>query len=527
MKKLALLLALIAALLMGCNADLEPEEDHEDSDSHEEFEKNEDSENEEETPEDPDQAEDPSQGEGPSQEEPQVPAGPQPHDPIQVDVPQLPTGYELTLIGTIDDPGLDLGFRSDNVIVLREYYDEFSENRDTLLSEMGEPMADEPYRSVEKIGDDLLAVKPYTDEVNSTALITYAGEMLIPHEAAYIDVLTTDYDADPYIKYLKVVYSTGLTDNIDEAFFFVSDEFFAMYPEEGDELHTGYAKIYDVENRRFLDLTITDASSLAVQACGDYLMVKENDVYNIYDENENLTASFPTSYSPDRGWNYVIGYEDGVERIYGCDGTPYYDSELSVSVLSDKFVLEVDYSGDERSYNVCDIYGNVFFRTGDVSIYEEHCGTFMICEDDVYSLLDQTGEVIVSMDGFMNYVNYGWWKCSVSGDEGYQHYLVQPDGLAIEADYVDQMIAYRLDGDTYNCFVYADGDFTLPINARYINVIEDGIINANTSDGYLLYDAFTGEQLLPDAYRAIAYAYGHVYAYADGVWSVYEITLNF
>ena len=51
------------------------------------------------------------------------------------------------------------------------------------------------------------------------------------------------------------------------------------------------------------------------------------------------------------------------------------------------------------------------------------------------------------------------------------------------------------------------------------------LITVQNNEGKVaLYDTITGEQLLDYKYTKIEYAAGCVYAYADGKYTVYEVT---
>jgi len=125
-------------------------------------------------------------------------------DPIVPEFAKCPTGYTLTKVGTITEGDWELGFRSDDVIVHRQHYPEFEENRDTMLGIMGKPVYEGPYYRIDTITDDILAVSPYSEDVNTTALITAEGEVLIDYECAYIDTMLTDSDDSRKYTLLKL-----------------------------------------------------------------------------------------------------------------------------------------------------------------------------------------------------------------------------------------------------------------------------------------------------------------------------------
>ena len=472
----------------------------------------------------------PSEEESASTEASTEPAGPAvaTKDPIVPEFAKCPTGYQLTQVGTFTESDWDMGFRSDDVIVHREHYPEFEENRDTMLGIMGQPVYEGPFRRIETITDDILAVSPYSEDINTTALITAEGEVLIDYECAYIDTLLTDWDNSLPVKYLKVIYSTGVTTNEDEAFFYITDSFFSLSPDEDDQLHTGYARIYDLENRRFLDFTITNPSVSAVQACGEYLLIEEDESYTVYDDQGNVSCRFNLNASIDCGWNYLTVYQSGTEYLYGADGSLYYATDNSLSVLSPNYVYETVYSGDSRSCTIRDIYGHeVLALEGDWIIHDEKDGVFLIEKDDVYVLVDANGKELLQSSSSPTYRGYGYWSYSEREGDNYRYFMVKPDGTVLESKYISNLMLERETELGKEYYVLSTGDFTLSINAAsYSEMFHDGLMRVRTPKGYGLYDLFSGQELLAPTYRQIGYAYGRVYAYADGVWTVYEVTLN-
>jgi hypothetical protein len=450
------------------------------------------------------------------------------HDPIEPNFAKFPTGYQLTQVGTITEGDWDLGFRSDDVIVHRQHYSEFDENRDTMLSPMGQPVYDSPYYSIQKFAADIMAVTPYSEDINSTALITADGEVLIDYECAFMKTLLTNYDDTTPLKYLKVFYSTGVTTNKDEAFFYITDSFVSFTPDEDDQLHTGYARIYDLENLRFMDLTITDPSISAVHACGDYLLVKEADSYALYNDQSQVVSRFNLNASIECGWNYLTVYQNGEEGIYGVNGELYYLTKNSLTVLSPEYVYETIYDENGRNVVIRDIYGyEVLSPEGEWSIYDEYDGVFHMEKDDVYFLIDANGKELLRSNSMPSYRGYGCWSYSQGEGDSKTYSMLLPNGNTVETAYTDDLMISRKTDLGLDFFVYSTGDFTLSINgASYGDMLHDGLLQVRTANGYGLYDIFSGQELLAPVYRQISYAYGYVYAYADGVWTVYDITLE-
>lgn len=507
MKKLIVLFLVLAMLLSGCSSSSAKEEAST-------------------TPAEvtPVATEEPTEEstEAPVEEPTEAPTEAPVFSPIELEPAKLPTGYTLKEIGTIAEDYL--GFRSDGVIIHRETDEEADENIDYLRDRLGNFIGDKPLHNVTNIVDNIMAVRLVSDDINSTGLVSADGEVLIPFEAAIISTMRTDID-DPDVKYLKVVYSTGQTENEEEAFFYVTDKFFSLSPDDDDVFFKGFAKIYDLENRRFLSFVITNPSVSAAQACGDYLALREDDVLNLYDDQENLISQ-SGSY-PELAWNYLIKTNHPYYEVYGCDETLYFRSENTLSAFTENLILETYYNEDDvRQYAVRDIYGNLLFESGSKRIELERYGLFKLYDEEEEVLVDQTGAELLRIPSFFTHMGYGYWQYHEDTDDGYKYFMVDPNATATEVYSAEKLCFVQQLDPGYSFYVFADGDFTLSLNASGYSQLTKGLVSVKIDGLYGVYDLFSGEELLPPIYKRIDFCYDCIYAYKNDAWTVFETTLN-
>ncbi|MBQ2061288.1 MAG: hypothetical protein II458_01260, partial [Oscillospiraceae bacterium] len=95
-------------------------------------------------------------------------------------------------------------------------------------------------------GPDRVAFLQHVLSSNVEALdLNTAQYCIIPAEdgSAVDDAYLYRFEEE---RYLLVVYGTEETKNEDEAFFYATESWFSIQPEDGDVFYKGYAKVYDL-----------------------------------------------------------------------------------------------------------------------------------------------------------------------------------------------------------------------------------------------------------------------------------------
>ncbi len=352
-------------------------------------------------------------------------------------------------------------------------------------------------------------------EMNSLALFTAEGEQLTPFEAADIEWLESqDYFPDGTFaseyRYLRVTYTTGTTTNEDECF--IEDY-------NTDTMYTGYAKVYDLRENRFVpNVEITNPSSYDSVICGDHFAVEDEDgVLFLYDSDGNVIMQTARSSAYDVGYGYLITYDSGSYDVYDETGALRYSSANSLYVLPSTSGYLREYRDGE--YAVLDIDGNQVLANTYDYITGECQGIFRVeTAAGMNQLVTADGTVLAeSANSFYTDV-LGYYYC----DEG-TYSLYGLDGLIAKdlEDYPYELCI--MDGTTG--LVINDKTFSLALDDDYVYSLAPGLGSA-TSDAtgkYGCFDFFTGQQLLDYAYNDIDATDTHVYARQGDTWHVFEI----
>lgn len=443
----------------------------------------------------------------------------EPTEPPKPAVSEIPSDYAyvLTEVGTFQDPERALSIQYDALLQIEG-------KTAKLLSYLGESKNDVVISGIEYMGQGVYVVQAASEEINSVGLISQDGEVLIPCEAAKID-----WPSDTYSKssrYLRVIYTTGETTNMDECFIYTTDSGWSFSgPQEGDTMYTGYALVYDLEARAFVDnVVITNSDSYSMQTCGNNFTVKdESGITKLY--NPKGEVLFQTARNINVGAGTFIVSDNGTYRVYDENGNQTYTSNKGLFLLSGNGGYIYKYENDRDV--IMDRNGNQVAGAVFEGVYSEMDDVFKVKNNGRYGLVHANGTVILPCDAFadnISYLNFGLYYVGVMNDSGYTYTLIGPNGII--ANDLPSGFTYNLKAmDGEQVFVVNDGDYTLTIEDEYPEVPVIGLLAAQSdSNGlYGVFDLFTGEQLLGYEYEVIEAAAGYLYAYKNGAWTVYQI----
>lgn len=441
----------------------------------------------------------------------------EPSEPAAPAVSALPESYaySLTQVGTIQDSERSLEIQYDAVL-------QIDGNTGKLLNYLGESKNDVVISDGTYLGEGVYSVRDSSGEINSVGLISQEGEVLIPCEACKIDWPKSSISKTN--RYLKVIYTTGETTDIDECFIYTTDSGWGLTgPQEGDTMYKGYALVYDLEAKAFVpNVKITNSDSLAMQPCGRSFTVEdESGITTLY--NSEGKALFQTAHIVFVGGGTLIVSDDGTYRVYDENGNQTYTSNKSLYLIDGNGGYISKYENDR--YVIMDRNGNQVAGAVFESVYSEENDVFRVKNNGKFGLVHADGTVLLSCDKFDNvtYIDYGLYCSSTDTDNGYTYSLIGSHGIIKEglpscADNLKIM-----NGET--AFVINDGDYTLSLEEEYPTVLVPALIAAKSDANglYAAFDLFTGEQLLGYEYEVIKAAAGYLYAYKNGEWTVYRI----
>ena len=439
-----------------------------------------------------------------------------------------PSGYTITEAGTIPDNGLDFEIRSEALVTrgvdeAGEYYTY------RIYDYLGNPILDQDLYDISSVTEGVFSVRSTdTENVNCRGVVTMDGEVLIPCEAAIIKAISNETDMPD--RYLEVIYGTEEVENKEDAFFYMTDSWFSLQPEEGDVLYAGYAKVYDLVNRQFVgDLIVDNPNSYALHGVGDVFTYEGRDgVERVYgaDGQEIMEIS-----------GFVRGYGGNLLVVRDSGKTCMYDARSGEVLLESDLDLQYEdgylTSYADGMYSLMDLEANPVTDT-QFSIIYGISGDIVRCEiqEDVSALYDLGADALLcdmseleKTDSYYYPIQYGYYY--YSGDEG--DILISPSGqqLPYDGGAPYSLAVYREGADgnrTY--YVAAEDDFTLATGSS-VGVQAEGLIFSRSEEGLLgAYDLFSGEELLPPQYKSLDYGGGYIFADDGSSVTVYRISLS-
>lgn len=417
--------------------------------------------------------------------------------------------YTLIEVGTISDFDKEISFQ--NNALLRK-----ADGASKLLTYLGEEVGDLNISDVSYLRGGYYIVRDAdTDDINCRGVYSKEGEELISCEAAMIKKVSGLYSENSS-RYLQVAYATGVTEDENEAFFYTTDSAVSFSPNEGDTLYTGYARIYDLENKNFVEnLKITNADRYAVDDVAGLICYEDGDKTYIYDANG--TELLSTSSSVTATSDYLIIYKDGSYHVYNDELENTYTTKNSLSSVTS--TTGAMYVGEyvDGTYILKDIYGNeVISNLKDIMQVEGNVAYVKTMEDRYALIRVNDGSEIESDTEAFSYEGCGLWSLR----DGDTTYLYDEGGLA--ATGTDAIIETD---SGYSMMCINDGDYTLSVEGSSAITLTGGLVKIQ-SESSMLYgviDGFTGEQILDYAYSDVEMAGDYLYAYNGSGWDVYLV----
>lgn len=388
----------------------------------------------------------------------------------------------------------------------------------TLYNYLGVNTTEKLYSSCVYLKNGLYIVKEVSDNINSTGLLTQDGELLIPTEAGGIQEI---YNTD---RYLAVLYAQEI--NYDERYVVLTDENGVSY--------SGYIRLYDVVDKKFLDNIPEIRIMESVQSCGESVLIKTDAGWSLYNSNGEVLLELTTGYIESGDGIFVHAYD--AEDNGGTDRYDVYDSNGTLTYSSTDFLLRpvgeyLEANNNEEIF-LMNSQGNV--------LNSDDFGSYDILSDSSYvrtwsqrghrcGLLDATGQEMLPCIFDFVYT----YSDSDDGESYYgraetmfSEYLFGPEGILLEIKNLDVTYPNLFVKDG-KAFVINNRSFSLEVGDDYRCLGEAMVEVKSEATGLRgLYDLFTGQELLPQIYEDVNYAAGYVYAKKDGVYEVYKVSLN-
>ncbi len=452
-----------------------------------------------------------------SSTEQQISQKPDPMEPVPV-----PTyvaepgvyGYTLRSLGAIEDPERSLRIEKDALL-------QIDGEIGVLLNYLGEKENDLILSAVSYLGDGLYQVSSNQEEVNCVGLVDRMGQVLIPCEACAITWLSSDIWTSS--RYLLVAYATGETNNRDECFVYTTESAVSIRPNEGDKMYTGYGRIYDLQQQRFVEgVTIHNQDRSATRICGNGIFVTERDGNSVLYDSEGQTV-FQSSYPIQVGNGIFIEQIDTVSKVYDESGLLLRSIEGEAKCISGSGGYFCCSAGEDTV--IYDRSGNETIRLDVAYVYSEDRDVFKIGNGTFQGLVRADGRILLSCEQYQNIIlmENGFYYGSVSVDGGYLYSLIGSEGVIVEGLSAAPNGLKIVKDDS--AFVINDRSYGISLEDSSPETLEFGLlcIQGGEEDRFGLYDLFTGRQLLFCEYDRIVCAAGYVYAYRNEEWQIFEL----
>lgn len=422
--------------------------------------------------------------------------------------------YELKEVGSFEGTKNGLSFQYDGAIGFNDASDP------QLLGVDGKPLIDgAAIAGIDYWANGLYLTALKSEEVNNTGLVSITDGVVVPLEAATLSYATEEAkDA----RFIEVVYATEKTENEDECFVYSTDKMFSMSVEEGDIMYKGYAKVFDLEKRSFVDgVEITNGARYALKDLGDAFVVQdEDDKYTMYDASGKEVWSSDDYVSFGR---HSLTYEaDGKYCIVNTKGeTTFATSDGYINTListDDLYLLQID---DDKK--VIDSEGNVVLEESYEKVVAEYDGLFEVSDGGKSMIVDAQGKVLTDdveeftvnrcLPGILTYKN-GAGKRNLCLSNG--TIIEDVDGSMSDLDF------YKDDSH----LVISTGKYDVALSSP--SVLDIALLRGQadgSSDQYELHELFTGSKPIDGSYETINWAGGYVFAFKDGTWTSYEAKL--
>lgn len=393
-----------------------------------------------------------------------------------------------------------------------------------LYNYLGVDTTGKRYSERSYLGDGLYVVQEVSESINSRGLLNREGELLIPTEACLIRY--PSYAPETDCRYVLVYYAQGVTTDEESALVY-QNEYGNVYTGSSDvnTMYTGYIRVFDVVNRRFVENLPEVDHDYDVKVCGDNLLIESGGSAALYNPDGQIILDLGSG-SCSVGKDFFVFSASGTYTVYDANGNITFYSNNYLYAIDDSSCIEMSQDG---KYILLDCWGNVIYQEEYDYIASDGVGSHIrVKKDDKYGLIDSDGQEFLPCAFEYIYEFYGFEDSGYGyAETKFNTYLYGPEGIIVKCDSNSDIynMNYIKDG---MAFVINDRSFALEVgSADYMTLTCAMIALESEATGlYGAYDLFTGQELLPQVYEQIQYAADYLYAYKEGAWEVYKVTLT-
>ncbi len=421
--------------------------------------------------------------------------------------------YKLTEIGTFSNIER-LAFSGD-MPVIRETID--GEIVDFLYSYTGELKISSGCNSYTYLGNGFTAMYDYNGIVPTARLVNvYTGEIILEDNSmALVEKLS-----DRYCYIIHITEEVTENDN-----YFVC--FSGLYISDGFAFFEGYGRVYDLQERKFIDnLIVTDPRSDYIPlAIGTTVFCKvRTNTYDIYQENGTVTSNVENVYLTKNGFiqtkddNLVLYDYDYNTIAHVKNAKPFMEFGADGLIYSESYFNRGAYLNDQ----VVDINGNEIIPGTFKEVKINNDYIVVKNDDNMEQLYLGDGSLLLSEEYmYMNSIKtLPLLKLSSSTNSSIKYLYVPGCGIFDISDYwVDDLFYYKGDYKQYDFMVLATGETMRLTNSKTLI----GTLMVDSDQG--LIELINGTTVLEKGYDFVTATGEHLYVLHNDTWTVYQYEL--
>lgn len=321
-------------------------------------------------------------------------------------------------------------------------------------------------------------------------------------------------------RFFTAYFPEEVTEDEDEAIYYVTSSMFSFMPHDGDTLYKGTVKVFDSKTGKFLEKTAENFDP-RYSVEGGIIHYYNEDMDPVFVTEDDKLLELPSGYSVTG--EFLTVYEDG--------NIVAYDHQLN-KLFTSPYILS-DINGGSDFYRLIDTDNHtegLMYKNGEMVLKPEHNSISILC--DGYLCYQPTDDYkkkgILKIDGtvltepiyeYVYYTDIPGYFYAKNPDDTYD--ILDGEGNVIRNStsaglYTGGYITE--DGDNY-FLVRSTGEFSLKFSYSSTYLDDQLLFN---SDEKAVYDLVTGEKLFEGVEKAYR-IYGYLYVIKDGKATVYEV----
>ncbi len=425
-------------------------------------------------------------------------------------------------VGTLDKSVTGGGhqmFTSNGIVINTD------DGKKAILDPLGENKLGKTYDEVDHFGNEegLFVVTDLSRLPNALSLVKADGTVLL-EDAAIIDPLASSPVSGS--RFAEVSVAVSETEYEEECFLFAYASAPAidirMEPGKGDTMYTGYMRIFDLQEKCFVENVKINFAGDRIDLVGKNLLINYDDYEKedeLYSPEGELIAAVKGS---DRSRDYFVSRtEDKTYSVQDCnlnelavlEFSPYRvygNAEVFANKTDDGFLV-VDREGEEIS--------DILFRYA-----PDWKGAFLIGEDAEgnCAVITLDGKVLLPFDAGVKTVYerpLGYFEVRYQDDS---YAVLTPDGdvIPLKSNLTMDLLSYINLDDVHEVYIFEDQSCSNTEGLIYS--VGRMLYSVRNKDGkFALYCAADGCQLIEPKYEYYAYSNGYIYAEHEGYYDIY------